>query len=79
MTDIDTTKAGGIDRLPATFLKDGAYFLSKPVTDICNLSIFLNKFPSASRLAKVKPIFKKGRKIMFQITDKSLTTITFDK
>ena len=33
-----------------------------PVTDIYNLSISLNKFPSAFKLAKVKPIFKKGRK-----------------
>ena len=30
--------------------------------DICNLSISLNKFPRAFKLAKVKPIFKKGRK-----------------
>ena len=32
------------------------------VADICNLSISLNKFSSALKLAKVKPIFKKGRK-----------------
>ena len=35
--------------------------VAKPVTDICNLSIYLNKFPSAFKLAKVKPIFEKGR------------------
>ena len=28
---------------------------AKPVTDICNLSIYLSKFPSAFKLAKVKP------------------------
>ena len=27
--------------------------VAKPVTDICNLSIYLNKFPSAFKLAKV--------------------------
>ena len=58
MRDIDTSKAAGIDRLPGRFLKDGANVLAKPVTDICNLSISLNKFPSAFKLAKVKPIFK---------------------
>ena len=62
LIDIDTSKAAGIDRLPGRFLKVGAYVLAKPVTDICNLSISLNKFPSAFKLAKVKPIFKKGRK-----------------
>ena len=62
MRDIDTSKAAGTDRLPGRFLKDGANVLAKPVTDICNLSISLNKFPSAFKLAKVKPIFKKERK-----------------
>ena len=60
LRDINTSKAAGIDRLPGRFLKDGANVLAKPVTDICNLSISLNKFPSAFKLAKV--IFKKGRK-----------------
>ena len=35
----------------------------KPITDIFNLSISLNKFQSAFKLTKVKPIFKKGQKI----------------
>ena len=61
MRDIDNSKAAGIDRLPGKFLKDGANVLAKPVTDICNLSISLNKFSSAFKLAKGKPIFKKGR------------------
>ena len=62
LKDIGTSKAAGIDRLPGRFLKDGADVLAKPVTDICNLSISLNKFQRAFKLAKAKPIFKKGRK-----------------
>ena len=62
LRDIDTSKAAGIGRLSGKFLKDGANVLAKPVTDICNLSISLNKFPSAFKLSKVKPIFKKERK-----------------
>ena len=58
MKDIDTSKATGIDRLPGRFLKDGANVLAKSITDIGNLSISLNKLPSAFKLAKVKPIFK---------------------
>ena len=53
LRDIDTSKAAGIDRFPGRFRKDGANVLAKPVTDICNLSISLNKFPSAFKLAKV--------------------------
>ena len=45
--DINTQKAAGIDRLPGRFLKDGADVLGKVLTDICNLSVSLNKFPSA--------------------------------
>ena len=60
LRDINTSKAAGIDSLPGGFLKDGANVLAKPVTGICNLSIFLNTFPSAFKLAKVQPIFQKG-------------------
>ena len=59
MKDIDNAKATGIDRLPGTFTKDGADVLVKPVTGICDLSISLNKFPKAFKLAKFKPISKK--------------------
>ena len=60
--DINSSKPAGIDRLPGRFLKDGANVLTKPVADNCNLSISLNKFPRAFKLAKVKSIFKKGEK-----------------
>ena len=69
--DINTTKAAGIDRLPGRFLKGGADVLAKPVTEVCNLSIYLNKFPSAFKLVKVKPIFKKTVKLISQMTDLS--------
>ena len=69
LRDIDTSKAAGIGTLPGTFLKDGANVLAKLVTDICNLSISLNKFPNAFKLAKVKLIVKKGRKTKSQIID----------
>ena len=62
LRDIDTSKAAGVNRLPGRFLKAGADVLVKSVKDICNFSISLNKFPKAFKLAKVKPIFKKGRK-----------------
>ena len=64
MRDTDTSKPASTDRFPGRFLNDGANVLPKPSTDICNLLISLNKFPNAFKLAKVKPIFKKGRKII---------------
>ena len=62
LRDIDTTKVAGMEKLPRRFLKDGADVPPKLVTDICNLSLYFNKFPSTSQLAKVEPIFKKRLK-----------------
>ena len=52
------SKAAGLDNLSGRFLRDGAKVLAKPTTDICNLSI--SKFPDSCKLAKLKPIYKKG-------------------
>ena len=62
MQDIESSKAAEIDKLPGRFLKDGADILAKPVSSLCNLSISRGVFPSACKVAKLKPIFKKGKK-----------------
>ena len=49
-----------MDNLSGRFLKDGAKVLAKPITDICNLSITSGKFPNSCKLAKLKPVYKKG-------------------
>ena len=54
------SKAAGIDNLSGCFLKDGAKVLSKPISDLCNLSIISEKFPDPSKVAKLKPLYKKG-------------------
>ena len=51
-----------INRLSEISLKYVISVVTKPVTDICNLSISLNKFPRAFKLAKVKPISKNNQK-----------------
>ena len=61
--NIDISKAAGVDNLSARFLKDGAVILAKPVTKICNLSIKSNIFTDPCKLAKLKPIFKKGSRM----------------
>ena len=39
------------------------HVLAWPISQLCNLSIKLNSFPRSDKIAKVKPLFKKGFKI----------------
>ena len=54
------SKVAGIDNLSGRFLKNGAKVLSKPISDLCNLSITSEKFPDICKVAKLKPLYKKG-------------------
>ena len=51
-----------MDNLSGKFLKDGSSVLAKPISQICNLSIKYSKFPTDCKIAKLKPLFKKGSK-----------------
>ena len=42
------------------FLKDGIPILASPLAQLCNLSILLSVFPDKCKIAKLKPLFKKG-------------------
>ena len=53
------SKAAGLDSLSGCFLKDGAHFLAKPVSDVCNLSINSEKFPDFRKVAKLSHFTKK--------------------
>ena len=55
-------KAAGIDKILGKFLKDGARILAKPISELCNFSMTLGSFPDACKIAKVKPLYKKGSK-----------------
>ena len=52
------SKAAGLKNLSGRFLKDGAKFLSEPISDLCNLSITSEKFPDPCNVAKLKPLYK---------------------
>ena len=54
------SKAAGIDNLSGRLLKDEAKVLSKPISDLYNLSITSEKFPDIYKVAKLKPLYKKG-------------------
>jgi len=62
LSNLDISKAAGIDNIKAVFLKDGASILGKPIAKLCNLSIKLSTFPDKCKVAKLKPLFKKGSK-----------------
>ena len=62
MEKIEISKAAGIGKLPGSFLRDNAEILSKPISEICNLSISHEICPDACKVAKLKPNFKKGKK-----------------
>ena len=49
-----------MDKIPAKFLRNGAEALAFPLTNMINLSIKLSTFPEWCKIAKLKPMFKKG-------------------
>ena len=62
LKNVEVTKAAGTDKISGKFLKDGAWILAKPISEWCNLSSTLGSFPDACKIARVKPLFKKGSK-----------------
>ena len=62
LQNVEVTKAAEIEQISAKFLKDGARILAKPIRELCNLSMTLGSFPNACKIAKVRPLFKKGSK-----------------
>ena len=62
LKNLDINKASGIDNITGKFLRDGAKILALPISQICNLSITTSSFPDDCKMAKLKPLFKKGSK-----------------
>ena len=56
----NVNKAARIDNVSGRFLKYGADVF--PITQICNLSIKLSHFLKDCKVAKLKPLYKKGTK-----------------
>ena len=60
LKNLDVVKTSGIDQISARFLKDCAPVTAIHLANIINLSIKLDTFPSECKIAKIKPLFKKG-------------------
>ena len=56
LQSLNSNKATGLDKFPPRFLKDGAKFITAPLTYIINLSISQGKIPSELKSAKITPI-----------------------
>ena len=79
MENIEIFKASGMDKLLGRFLKDGAKILSKPISEICNLSISQGIFSNACKVAKLKPISGKAKRSTHLITGLSRHCHWFQK
>ena len=62
LKELKTNKAIKIDNLSGRFLKDGSKVLATPIAQICNLSIKLSTVPDECKIAKLNPLYKKGKK-----------------
>ena len=58
----EVRKTVGIDQILEKFLKDKTPILAKPISEVSNLFMGLRSFPDACKIAKLKPLFKKGSK-----------------
>ena len=62
LKDTNSEKAVSIDNLSDRFLKDVAVVLALRISKLCNLSMKRLKFPLDCKIAKLKPLNKKGSK-----------------
>lgn len=63
MKKLDAAKASQVDQIFVNFFKDGALVTSIYLASVINLSIKLDVLFLKCRLAKLKPLLKKGIKI----------------
>ena len=62
LNDIDIKKACGIDNLHGQFLRDGAQVIKTPICQLVNICLG-SFFPDQCKIAKLKPLYKKGKKV----------------
>ena len=68
MGNIETSKAASIEKLHVRFLKDGTEILSKPISEICNLSFSPEIFPNSCKLQNSNVFSRKLKKSTHLIT-----------
>ena len=63
LSSLKVNKSTGLDGISSRFLKDGADVIADPILHIINLSISSEIVPSEFKMARVKPLFKKGSRL----------------
>ena len=71
MTNIESSKGAGVDKLFGRFLKDGANILAKPISELCNLSIHSKSCQVLVKLRNWNLFLKRGRKLILLTTGQS--------
>ena len=59
---MSSSKATGLEEIPAKYLKDGSSVISKLLTHIINLSITTGSIPDELKMARIVPLYKKNSK-----------------
>ena len=59
---LNSTKATGLDNIPARFVNDAADNISTPLTHMIHLSLHHGKVPDDLKYARVVPLYKKTSK-----------------
>ena len=62
LSGLDTSKATGIDNIPAKVLKDSVAIIAKPLCYIINKCLVSGVFPDKWKIARVSPIHKGNAK-----------------
>jgi hypothetical protein len=57
---LGNNKSGGLDYIPDYIIKKCHLKITAPLTYIINLSLSTVQFPDQPKIAKVKPLYKKG-------------------
>ena len=57
---MSSSKATGLDEIPAKYLKDGSSVISKLLTHIINLSITTGSIPDDLKMVRIVPLYKKN-------------------
>jgi Notch-like protein len=60
--ELKNKKSSGLDRISSSLIKKCYIHLIKPLTVIINLSLNSGEFPELFKIAKVRPLLKKGSK-----------------
>ena len=64
LLSLNTSKSPGPDNMHPLILKELATFLSYPLTKLFEKSLSVGRIPNKWKLAEVKPLFKKGKKLI---------------